>query len=111
MEPRFSATMMSSLDALKAVTGNLMVYALSLFAWGAYSNQLPFRFMGSAVIIITSIKVFLEDIRGTSNIYIALFLLVIGLIVLLIARIDRYWRDKHKQLRKSASIGAEQSGA
>jgi uncharacterized membrane protein len=88
-----------------------MVYALSLFAWGAYSNQLPFRFMGSAVVIITSIKVFLEDIRGTSNIYIALFLLVIGLIVLLIARIDRYWRDKHKQLRKSAGIAAEQSGA
>jgi uncharacterized membrane protein len=88
-----------------------MVYAMALFAWGAYANQLPFRFMGSAVIIITSIKVFLEDIRGSSNIYIALFLLVIGLIVLLIARIDKYWREKHKDPQATKIIEAEQSGA
>jgi uncharacterized membrane protein len=88
-----------------------MVYALALFAWGAYANQLPFRFMGSAVIIVTSIKVFLEDIRGSSNIYIALFLLVIGLIVLLIARIDKYWREKHKDQQATNIIEPEQSGA
>jgi len=89
-----------------------MVYALSLFAWGAYSDQLPFRFMGSAVIIITSIKVFLEDIRDSSSIYIALFLLVIGLLVLLIARIDRYWREKHfRQSKGTQHIQAKESGA
>jgi hypothetical protein len=87
-----------------------MVYALSLFAWGAYSNQLPFRFMGSAVVIITSVKVFLEDIRGASSIYIALFLLIIGLIVLLIARIDKYWREKHQEDKTNQITEPKESG-
>ena len=87
-----------------------MVYALSLFAWGAYSDQLPFRFMGSAVVIITSIKVFLEDIRGSSSIYIAIFLVIIGLIVLLIARIDKYWREKHFQKNAAQSLEPKESG-
>lgn len=87
-----------------------MVYALSLFAWGAYSNQLPFRFMGSTVVIITSVKVFLEDIRGASSIYIALFLLIIGLIVLLIARIDKYWREKHQEEHTKQTIEQNESG-
>jgi uncharacterized membrane protein len=87
-----------------------MVYALSLFAWGAYSDQLPFRFMGSAVVVLTSIKVFFEDIRGSSNIYIALFLLIIGLLVLLIARIDRYWREKHHRARLEEMKTSRETG-
>jgi uncharacterized membrane protein len=66
--------------------------------------------MGSAVVIVTSIKVFLEDIRGASSIYIALFLLIIGLIVLLIARIDKYWREKHQEEHAKQTIEPNESG-
>ena len=80
-----------------------MVYALGLFLWGAYADQIPFRLMGSVVIIMTSIKVFLVDLRGSSTIYMASFLFILGLLVLLIARVDKYWRDKH-QKNKVAEI-------
>lgn len=73
-----------------------MVYALGLFLWGAYTDQKPFRFLGSAVIILTSLNVFLVDLRGASTIYMAIFLFILGLIVLTIARIDKYWREKHQ---------------
>ena len=81
-----------------------MLYALGLFLWGAYTDQKPFRFLGSTVIILTSINVFLVDLRGASTIYMALFLFVIGLIVLVIARIDKYWRDKHHTDKSSAMV-------
>ncbi|MCK5102252.1 MAG: hypothetical protein KAR17_05540, partial [Cyclobacteriaceae bacterium] len=55
------------------------------------------------VIIMTSIKVFLVDLRGSSTIYMASFLFILGLLVLLIARVDKYWRDKH-QKNKVAEI-------
>ena len=83
-----------------------MVYALGLFLWGAHSNQQPFRIMGSAVVIITSLKVFLFDLQGASSIYMATILLVLGGIVLLIAHIDRLWRKKHE--RNSAVEQVEQ---
>ncbi len=84
-----------------------MLYALGLFLWGAYTDQRPFRFLGSAVIILTSVNVFLVDLRGASTIYMALFLFVIGLIVLVIARIDKYWREKH-QLDKASTMVDQQ---
>ena len=78
-----------------------MVYALGLFLWGAYADQQPFRFIGSAFVIITSVKVFLLDLRGTSTVYMALVLLILGLIVLGIAQIDKYWREKHHKNKAS----------
>mgnify|MGYP000147403040 CR=1 FL=1 len=72
-----------------------MVYALGLFLWGSYTNQKAFRFLGSAVVILTSLKVFIFDLRGTSTIYLVTFLFVLGLLTLLIARIDSYWRTKY----------------
>ena len=90
-----------SLDIFLSISW--MVYALGLFLWGAYADQIPFRLMGSVVIIMTSIKVFLVDLRGSSTIYMASFLFILGLLVLLIARVDKYWRDKH-QKNKVAEI-------
>lgn len=78
-----------------------MVYAMGLFMWGAYADQIPFRLMGSVVIIMTSIKVFLVDLRGSSTIYMASFLLILGILVLIIARIDKYWREKHQENKAS----------
>jgi uncharacterized membrane protein len=78
-----------------------MVYALGLFLWGAYADQIPFRLMGSVVIIMTSVKVFLMDLRGASTIYMASFLLILGILVLVIARIDKYWREKHEKNKAS----------
>jgi uncharacterized membrane protein len=78
-----------------------MVYALGLFLWGAYADQIPFRLMGSVVIIMTSVKVFLMDLRGASTIYMASFLLILGILVLIIARIDKYWREKHEKNKAS----------
>ena len=83
-----------------------MVYALGLFLWGAYADQIPFRLMGSVVIIMTSIKVFLMDLRGSSTIYMASFLLILGILVLIIAQIDKYWREKH-QKNKTSHIAEE----
>ena len=78
-----------------------MVYALGLFLWGAYADQKPFRFIGSAFVIITSVKVFLLDLRGSSTVYMASVLLILGIIVLVIAQIDKYWRAKHEQSKAS----------
>ena len=83
-----------------------MVYALGMFLWGAYADQQPFRLIGSAFVIITSVKVFLLDLRGSSTIYMASVLLILGIIVLVIARIDKFWRIKHE--KNKASQIAEQ---
>jgi len=72
-----------------------MIYALLIFTWGAYSNQKIFRILGSLVIGITSLKVFFLDLTKPSTIYIVMLLLIIGVIILTIARIDKFWREKH----------------
>ncbi|MCK5369233.1 MAG: hypothetical protein KAQ62_11800, partial [Cyclobacteriaceae bacterium] len=72
-----------------------------------YADQIPFRLMGSVVIIMTSIKVFLIDLRGASTIYMASVLLILGIIVLVIARIDKYWRIKHEK-NKVSQIAEQQ---
>jgi len=74
-----------------------MLYALGLFLWGSYSNQKPFGIFGSVVVLMTAMKVFIFDLKESSTFYMVLFLFVLGIITLLIARIDRYWKQKYNQ--------------
>lgn len=79
------------------------VYALALFLWGAYNDQTPFRILGSTVLVITAIKVFLIDLQESSTIYMVLFLLLLGVLTLAIARIDKMWRQKPNKLESQES--------
>ncbi len=74
-----------------------VIYAMVLFLWGSSTDQKPFRWMGSVVLILTSIKVFVIDLAGASTIYIVSFLMLMGLITLAISRIDHNWRKKKLQ--------------
>ena len=79
------------------------VYALALFLWGAYNDQTPFRILGSTVLVVTAIKVFLIDLQESSTIYMVLFLFLLGGLTLAIARIDKMWRQRHDHLESQES--------
>jgi len=74
-----------------------MIYALLLFFWGAYSNQNTFRWMGSTVLVLTSIKVFVFDLSESSAINMVLFLFALGILTLIIAVVDKRWRKMHAE--------------
>ena len=77
-----------------AISISYMVYALLIFIWGAHTKAISFRIMGSVVLIVTAIKVFFWDLSGDASLSKMIFLSIIGLLTLGIARINKYWMDK-----------------
>ena len=71
-----------------------MIYAMLIFIWGAYIDNNAFRWMGSIVIILVSIKVFVYDLSESSTLNIIFFLLGLALLTLTIAVIEMRWRKK-----------------
>ena len=69
-----------------------MIYAMLIFVWGAYSNNNAFRWMGSFVIILVSIKVFVYDLSESSTISVIFFLIGLAILTFTIAIIDMRWR-------------------
>lgn len=63
------------------------IYALILFLWNSKLPHPLFRWMGGAVLIISTAKVLLYDLIGESSIQKIIFLLFLGGITLLIARV------------------------
>lgn len=70
------------------------IYSLLLFLWGAYTRGTVFRTFGSTVIIITSIKVLFLDLSGKSNGYKAIFLLILGALIISIALVNNRWSNR-----------------
>ncbi|MBK3519182.1 DUF2339 domain-containing protein [Carboxylicivirga marina] len=79
-----------------AISISYIIYALLIFIWGAHTKAITFRVMGSVVLILTSCKVFFWDITGNASISKMIFLTIIGLLTLLIARINKHWIEKEK---------------
>jgi len=80
-----------------AISIAYIVYALLLFLWGSHTKAIAFRVMGSIVLVITSVKVFFWDLSGEASISKMIFLSVIGLLTLAIARINKHWLEKQNQ--------------
>jgi len=68
------------------------IYALLLFLWGAFSKQQLFRYFGSAVLLLVTVKVLLLDLSGADTIYKVLVLFVMGCISLSITYINNKWK-------------------
>lgn len=68
------------------------VYALLLFLWGAYSQQRLFRYFGSAVLVLVSVKVLFFDLSGGDSIYKVLMLLIMAVISFTISYINHRWK-------------------
>ncbi len=65
------------------------IYALLIFLWGSYAQNKSFRVLGTAVLLISSLKVLLLDLSGTPNIQRVIALLIIGGITLAIAQVNK----------------------
>lgn len=67
------------------------IYALLLFLWGASSKQRVFRYFGSAVLGLVSVKVLFYDLSGEDTVYKVLVLLVMAAISFAISFINLKW--------------------
>jgi len=83
-----------------AISVSYIVYALLIFLWGSHTKAIAFRIMGSVVLILTSIKVFFWDLSGEANVSKMLFLLIIGMVTLAIAYINKRWLDNEESIKE-----------
>lgn len=67
------------------------IYAALLFVWGSYTRSRVFRWFGSVVLVIVAAKALLVDLSGQETMYKALFLMVLGFIMLGIFWINNRW--------------------
>lgn len=81
------------------------VYALLLVLWGAYRDQLPFRWFGSFVLILVAVKAIFMDLHGEEALYKVFVLLVLGGISFLISWINAKWKVKSDD---EAAVAREQ---
>ena len=71
-----------------------VVYSMIIFLWGSFSKIKLFRWFGSAVLITTTLKVFIFDLSGTATMYKVLCLFIIGALTLGIGYVNSTWSDK-----------------
>lgn len=84
------------------------VYALILFLWGAKSRSVIFSILGGGVLVLSTLKVFLWDLTGDSTIQKVLFLLVLGSLTLLIAKVRARSLSVTTRPIEAAASGAEE---
>lgn len=70
------------------------IYALLLFLWGASSKQKVFRYFGSAVLALVSVKVLFYDLSGEDSIYKVLALLAMAAISFAVSYINHRWKPE-----------------
>ncbi|MDF2922722.1 MAG: hypothetical protein K0R57_1636 [Paenibacillaceae bacterium] len=80
------------------------IYALLLFLWGASTRQRVFRYFGSIVLGLVSLKVFFYDLYGEDSIYKVLVLLAMAAISFGITYINHRWKTE----QEASSSGLEQ---
>lgn len=86
------------------------MYALLLFVWGAYSRQKLFRFIGSVVLALVSLKALLLDLSDEATVYKMFVFIILGAISFGITWVNQRWRDKD-EAAPSESAGSAVSGA
>lgn len=72
------------------------IYALLLFVWGAYSRQRLFRWIGSIVLVIVSLKAILLDMSNEDTIFKMFVFIALGAISFGITWVNQRWRDKEE---------------
>ncbi len=80
-----------SLNLSFVMSVSWFVYALSLFIWGAYVRNKVFKYFGTAVIALTTLKIMFFDLRAETNVYKVILLIIVGGIALLINFINNKW--------------------
>lgn len=65
-----------------------IIYALTIYLWSNYSNNKIFKYLGGAVLGITSLKIFIFDLSGTATFQKVIFLAIVGVLILIIGKID-----------------------
>jgi uncharacterized membrane protein len=83
-----------------AISISYLIYALLLFLWGAHTKAFIYRTFGSAVIAITSVKVFFFDLSGEATPHKMVFLMIIGIITLGIGYVNKRWQEKETVLQE-----------
>lgn len=73
-----------------------MLYAILIFLWGMFSKDLVYKSFASAVVVITSVKVFFFDLLGASSIDKVIFLIIIGALTFLLAFLNKKMEEKDK---------------
>ncbi len=66
-----------------------LIYALTIYLWSNYANNKIFKYVGGAVLGITSLKIFIFDLSGSATFQKVIFLAVAGGLILLIGKINR----------------------
>jgi uncharacterized membrane protein len=77
-----------------AISIAYICYALLIFLWGAHTKDKVYRIIGSIVLLATSAKVFFWDLSGTANVSKMIFLMIMGLLTLGIAHVNKIWMEK-----------------
>lgn len=84
------------IDISLTLSFSWFMYALIIFLWGAFTRNTIYKWMGSIVIGLSSLKVILWDLNGESSVYKILALLAIGLTAILIGYINNKWNTKEE---------------
>lgn len=71
-----------------------VLYSMFVFAWGAYSKGIAYKYVASVVLIVTSVKVFAFDLSGTSSLAKLFTLIIMGVLVLAISFMNQYLESK-----------------
>ncbi|QJD82160.1 DUF2339 domain-containing protein [Cohnella herbarum] len=70
------------------------IYAMLLFLWGAYRQQMLFRIFGAIVLLIVASKAIFMDLDSENMIYKVVALLILGGISFLITWINGKWKKE-----------------
>lgn len=77
------------------------VYALVIFVWNRFSGHGLFRIIGGVVIIISSLKVLIWDLSGESSFQKIVFLLILGGVSLVIAKLQSNSNGNSERMSKN----------
>ena len=94
------------MDRALATSIAYIVYALLVFLWGSHTKAIAFRIMGSVVLLFTSVKVFFWDLSGEASISKMIFLMVIGLMTLSIAFINKKWLESAEKANAQLELNS-----
>lgn len=88
---------MNWLDEDLTLSSCWFIYALVLFLWNSKLPHVLFRWMGGAVLIISTGKVLAWDLVGESSTQKIVFLLFLGAVTLLIGRVSVARKQKNQE--------------
>ncbi len=66
-----------------------LLYAMTLFLWGAYAKEKIYKTLGTVVILLTSCKIIFFDLHASKSFEKVIFLMLAGGLILLIAYINK----------------------